>query len=224
MTEQTGPKDERRRPLSRERVLRAAVELADERGLAALSMRKLADRLGVEAMSLYHHVSNKDDMLDGMIDLVVEEIELPKPGDEWRTAMRSRAVSAHDVFARHEWAASLMESRTNPGHATLRYYDAVLGCLRRGGFPMALAAHAFSALDAYIYGFGMQEISLPFDGEEEVKEVAEALLEGFPVDLYPNLYEMIVDHALQPGYNYSDEFEFGLDLILDGFERLLVAE
>ena len=186
-------------------------------------MRKLADRLGVEAMSLYHHVSNKDDMLDGMVDLVVEEIELPKPGDEWRAAMRARAVSAHDVFSRHEWAASLMESRTNPGPATLRYYDAVLGCLRRGGFSMALAAHAFSALDAYIYGFGMQEISLPFDGEEEVKEVAEALLEGFPVDLYPNLYEMIVDHALQPGYNYAAEFEFGLDLILDGFERLLDA-
>jgi hypothetical protein len=117
-----------------------------------------------------------------------------------------------------------MESRTNPGPATLRYYDAVLGSLRGGGFSVELAAHAFSALDAYIYGFGLQEMSLPFEGEEEVKEVAEALLEGFPVDIYPNLYEMIVDHALQPGYNYSDEFEFGLDLILDGFERLLASE
>ena len=187
-------------------------------------MRKLAEKLGVEAMSLYYHVSNKDDILDGMIDTVVGEIELPETGADWRSAMRRRAISAHAVFSRHQWAASMMESRTNPGPATLRYYDAVLGSLRGGGFSVELAAHAFSALDAYIYGFGLQEMSLPFEGEEEVKVVAEALLEGFPVDLYPNLYEMIVDHALQPGYDYSAEFEFGLDLILDGFERLVASE
>ena len=210
---------EPRVPLSRERVLAEAVDIADEGGIDALSMRKLAQRLGVEAMSLYYHVSNKDDILDGMIDLVVGEIDLPEQGSDWKGAMRRRAISAHAAFARHPWSIALMESRSNPGPDALRYYDAVIGSLRGGGFSVPMAAHAFSVIDAYIYGFGLQEMSLPFDGEEEAHDVAGDLLEGFPTDIYPSLYELIVDHALQPGYDYAAEFEWGLDLILDALEQ-----
>jgi AcrR family transcriptional regulator len=207
-------------PLNRERVLRAAVALADEEGIESLTMRKLAQALGVEAMSLYYHVANKDDMLDGMIDIVVGEIDLPAKGVDWQVAMRRRAVSAHQVFSVHPWAGLLMESRTNPGPNSLQYYDSILGCLLEAGFPIAMAASAFSALDAYIYGFGLQEMSLPFDDEQEAADVAEELLEHFPADDYPSLFKMITDHVLQPGYDYAAEFEIGLDLILDGFARL----
>lgn len=213
------PAAEHRMALSRDRVLTEAVALADEAGIDALSMRRLAQRLGVEAMSLYHYVSNKDDMLDGMIDIVVGEVALPEHGGDWKPAMRRRALSAHAAFARHPWSIALMESRTNPGPASLRYYDAVLGSLRAGGFSVPMAAHAFSIIDAYIYGFGLQEMSLPFEGEEEAHEVAGNLLDGFPSDAFPSLYELIVDHAMKPGYDYSAEFEWGLDVILDGLER-----
>jgi AcrR family transcriptional regulator len=201
-------------------VLRAAVALADDDGIDSLTMRKLAQTLGVEAMSLYYHVANKDDMLDGMIDIVVGEIDLPAQGGNWKTEMRQRAISAHTVFGRHPWAGLLMESRTNPGPNSLHYYDSVLGCLLEAGFPIAVAASAFSALDAYIYGFGLQEMSLPFDDGQEAADVAAELLEHFPADDYPSLFKMITDHVLQPGYDYAAEFEIGLDLILDGFERL----
>ena len=207
--------------LDRDRVLEAAVALADESGIDALTMRKLADGLGVEAMSLYYYFSNKDEILDGMVDRIVGEIELPSPDDDWKTAMRTRAISAHDVFARHPWSIALMETRTNPGPAALQYYDAVIGCLRNAGFRIAMVAHAFSAIDAYIYGFSLQEQSLPFEDEHDVKDVAEDVLAQFPTDAYPNLAAMIFEHALQPGYRYADEFEWGLDLILDGLERLL---
>jgi len=216
---QPAPQD--RAPLDRDRILEAAVVIADESGLESLTMRKLAESLGVEAMSLYYHVSNKEDILDGMTDLVVSKIELPPRDNDWKAAMRLRAISAHDVFGRHPWAIALMDSRTNPGPAALRYFDAVIGCLREAGFPIAMVAHAFAAIDAYIYGFSMQEMSLPFENEHDVTEIAEDLLEQFPTDDYPNLAAMIVDHALQPGYNFADEFAFGLDLILDGFENLL---
>ena len=211
-------------PLTRERVLTEAVAMADETGIETLSMRKLAQRLGVEAMSLYYHVSNKDDILDGMIDIVVGEIELPERGSDWKHVMRRRAISAHAVFARHPWSIALMESRTNPGPAALRYYDAVIGGLRGGGFSVPMAAHAFSVLDGYIYGFGLQEMSLPFEGEEQAHDVAGDLLESFPIDEYPSLYELIVDHALQPGYDYAAEFEWGLDLILDALEQRIGSE
>lgn len=211
-------------PLTRERVLTEAVAMADETGIETLSMRKLAQRLGVEAMSLYYHVSNKDDILDGMIDIVVGEIELPERSSDWKHVMRRRAISAHAVFARHPWSIALMESRTNPGPATLRYYDAVIGSLRSGGFSVSMAAHAFSVLDGYIYGFGLQEMSLPFEGEEQAHDVAGDLLESFPIDEYPSLHELIVDHALQPGYDYAAEFEWGLDLILDALEQRTGSE
>jgi AcrR family transcriptional regulator len=213
------PAAEPRVPLSRERVLRTAVTLADERGLRSLTMRGLGQAVGVEAMSLYNHVASKDDLLDGMVDFVFGEIQLPTPGDDWKTAMRQRAISAREALSRHPWAIGLMESRTAPGPATLRHHDAVLGCLRNGGFSVALAAHAFSALDSYIYGFTLQETNLPFDTAEETEELARTILQQLPADQYPYLTELTLEHVLQPGYDYGDEFEYGLDLILDGLDR-----
>jgi AcrR family transcriptional regulator len=206
-------------PLTRERVLHAAVALADESGSESLSMRKLGEAVGVEAMSLYHHVANKEDLLDGMIDVVFGEIDLPAGGDDWKTAMRQRGVSARRVLSRHGWAIGFMESRSSPGPATLRHHDAVLGCLRDAGFSIELAAHAFSVLDSYIYGFALQERSLPFTTPEETAELAQDILADLPADAYPHLAELTAQHVLQPGYDYGNEFEFGLDLILDGLER-----
>ena len=206
-------------PLTRERVLHAAVALADESGSESLSMRKLGEAVGVEAMSLYHHVANKDDLLDGMIDVVFGEIELPSDGGDWMGAMRRRALSARRVLARHGWAIRFMESRTSPGPATLRHHDAVLGCLRHAGFSVQLAAHAFSVLDSYIYGFALQERSLPFDTPQRTAELAQEILARFPVDEYPHLAELTAEHVLQPDYDYGNEFAFGLDLIIEGLER-----
>ncbi len=183
-------------------------------------MRKLGKHLGVKAMSLYNHVANKDEILDGMVDLVVGEIDLPSEGQDWKAAMRQRAISARDVLSRHPWAATLMESRANPGPASLRYYDGMIGSLRGAGFSIQLAAHALSALDSYVYGFRLQEMSLPFDTPEDAADVSEHLLGMLPADDYPHLTEMIVEHALKPGYDYADEFAFGLDLILDALERV----
>jgi AcrR family transcriptional regulator len=213
------PRTKPRIPLSRERVLRSAVAFADQGGIASLSMRKLGDALGVEAMSLYNHVANKNELLDGMVDLVFSEIDLPSGGADWKTAMRQRAVSARQALSRHRWAIGLMESRASPGPATLRHHDAVIGSLRHAGFSIEMAAHAYSALDSYIYGFALQEASLPFDTEEETAEVAEMIFKQFPANEYPHLTELTVEHVLQPGYDYGNEFEFGLDLILDGLER-----
>ncbi|HEV2893403.1 MAG TPA: TetR/AcrR family transcriptional regulator C-terminal domain-containing protein [Actinomycetota bacterium] len=221
MATQTDP---RRAPLTRERVLAAAIDLADRDGIASLSMRKLAQELGVEAMSLYHHVANKDAILDGLIDLVFGEIDLPVGEADWKAAMRRRAISAREVLRRHPWATGLMESRSTPGPATLRHHDAVLGILRNAGFPLELAAHAYSLLDSYIYGFALQETSLPFNTPEETAEVAQAMMAEFPADAYPHLTEIAVEHVLQPGYSYASEYLFGLDLILDGLERLAGGE
>ncbi|MEE1930101.1 TetR/AcrR family transcriptional regulator C-terminal domain-containing protein [Streptomyces sp. TRM 70351] len=207
-----------RTPLTRERVLRTAVALADEAGAAALTMRKLAERLGVEAMSLYHHVANKDAILDGMVDTVFGEIELPSHDTDWKTAMRRRACSVREVLLAHRWALGLMDSRARPGPATLRHHDAVLGTLRRAGFSVVLAAHAFSVIDSYVYGFVLQELNLPFDGAGELAETADAILREMPADAYPHLAELITEHALRPGYAYADEFAFGLDLVLDGLD------
>ncbi|CAN5134526.1 TetR/AcrR family transcriptional regulator C-terminal domain-containing protein [soil metagenome] len=210
-------------PLSRERVLVAAIALADDNGIESLSMRKLADAVGLQAMSLYNHVANKGDLLDGMIDVVFSEIELPSGEDSWKTAMRQRAISVRTVLSRHRWAIGLMESRTSPGPATLRHHDAVIGCLRDAGFSLELAAHAYSLLDSYIYGFALQERGLPFDTPEETAALAQAILAQFPVDTYPRLAEFTFGHVLQPGYDYGNEYEFGLDLILDGVERAFEA-
>ncbi|MXM67365.1 TetR family transcriptional regulator [Streptomyces sp. HUCO-GS316] len=219
MTPRTGRDRAPRIPLSRQKVLEAAVALADESGLAALTMRKLGEAVGVEAMSLYTHVANKEDLLNGMIDVVFGEIDLPSGEADWKAAMRQRAISVRKVLSRHRWAIGLMESRRSPGPATLRHHDAVLGCLRRAGFSVALTAHAYSALDSYIYGFALQESSLPFDTPAETAELAEAILAQAPAEQYPHLAELTDEHVLRPGYDYGDEFEFGLDLILDGLQR-----
>jgi AcrR family transcriptional regulator len=216
-----GSSAEHRPPWTRERVLRAAMDLADHGGIESLSMRRLSQELGGAAMSLYNHVANKEDLLDGMIDAVFGEIELPSVGDSWKTAMRQRGISIRRVLSRHPWAIGLMESRTSPGPATLRHHDAVIGCLREAGFSVELAAHAFSVLDSYIYGFALQERSLPFRTPEETSALAQAILARFPVDEYPHLAELTVQHVLQPGYDYGNEYEFGLDLILDGLDRSL---
>ena len=219
MAPRTKPTTERI-PLSKERIMGAAVAFADQNGIASLSMRKLGEALGVEAMSLYNHVANKDELLDGMVDLVFSEIDLPSGGDDWKTAMRTRAQSARQALARHPWAIALMSSRTSPGPATLRHHDAVIGSLRTAGFSIDLAAHTFSALDSYIYGFALQEATLPLgETEEETAEVARMMVQQFPRELYPHLYEFTIEHILKPGYDYGAEFEFGLDLILDGLER-----
>jgi AcrR family transcriptional regulator len=220
MAAETGRDAEQPRvPLSRERVLRTAIALADQGGVESLTMRRLGQELGVEAMSLYNHVANKDDMLDGMVDVVFSEIGLPPRDVDWRAAMRDRAISARDVLTRHPWAIGLMDSRSTPGTATLRHHDAVIASLRGAGFSIELAAHAFSLLDSYIYGFALQQISLPFSGSEEAAEVAGNILRQIPADEYPHLTELALEHAMKPGYDYPNEFEFGLDLILDGLER-----
>ncbi|MCU1485826.1 MAG: putative TetR family transcriptional regulator [Actinomycetia bacterium] len=205
--------------LSRERVLAAAIALADGTGIESLSMRKLGEALGVEAMSLYNHVANKVDLLDGMVDVVFTEIELPTPGTPWRPAMRARAASARAALARHPWATPLMQSRTTPGPATLRHHDAVIGAFRAAGFSVPLTAQAMSVVDAYVYGFALQEASLPFETGEQTAELAQAILAQHAADEYPHLTELTLEHVLQPGYDYGDEFELGLDLILDGLER-----
>jgi AcrR family transcriptional regulator len=207
-----------RRPLSRKRVLRAAIAHADRYGLEELSMRKLAEVLRVAPMALYRHVANKDDLIDAMIDVVFSEIEPPAREANWKPAMRQRAIGVRDALLRHRWAVGLMESRAHPGPANLRHHDAVLGNLRASGFSVEMAAHAYSVLDSYIYGFALTKMNLPFDTGSEVVEVAENMLEPFPAGTYPNLVEFITDHAMKPGYSYGDEFEYGLDLILDGLE------
>ncbi|MGH3636642.1 MAG: TetR/AcrR family transcriptional regulator C-terminal domain-containing protein [Mycobacterium sp.] len=208
-----------RTPLNREKILRAALALADANGIESLSMRKLGETVGVEAMSLYNHVPGKADLLNGLIDLVFSEIELPSAEVDWRAAMYERAIAVRAVLSRHRWAIGLMESRTKPGPATLRHHDAVLGCLRQAGFPIALAAHAYALLDSYIYGFALQEASLPFDTGDDTAELAQAILAQFPVGEYPNLAEFTFEHVLQPGYDYGSEYEYGLNLILDGLDK-----
>ena len=199
--------------------MRAAMVLADKRGLEALTMRNLGQELGVEAMSLYNHVANKDDIIDGIVDLVFSEIALPSARSHWKAAMRGRAISAHEALLRHSWAPRLMQSRTRPGPATLRHHDSVLGSLRNAGFTLVMAAHAVSVIDGYVYGFALQQINLPLQSREQVAEVGQNILLQLAGE-YPHLAEMITDHAMKPGYDYAEEFEFGLDLILDGLERL----
>ena len=210
---------EPRRRLNRERVLEAAIAHADTVGLEALTMRTLAEMLDVAPMALYRHVANKEDLIDAMVDVAFSEIGLSAGGADWRTAMRERAIALRDVLLRHRWAIGLMESRRSPGPANLRHHDAVLGKLRAAGFDLEMAAHAYSLLDSYIYGFALTKMNLPFETSADVVAVSQNMLEPFPANEYPNLVEFITGHAMQPGYDYGDEFEYGLDLILEGLER-----
>ena len=207
-------------PLSRERVLGAALALVDTGGHEALSMRNLGKQLDVEAMSLYKHVANKEDILDGLVDIVFGEIAVPSPGEaDWKGALRRRAISVREALNRHRWAVGLMEGRLVPGPASLRHHDAVMGCLREAGFPFRAAVHALSVMDAYIYGFALQEKNLPFERPDQVSEVMEIQRRHVPdMDDYPYLVEVATEMA-EAGYDYATEFEFGLDLILDALER-----
>ncbi len=208
----------RRRPLSRDRVLRAAIRLADEGSLESVSMRKLGQVLRVEAMSLYKHVANKDDILDGIADLVVGDFEVPSGDVDWQTAVRRSAISAHQTLFRHPWASSLIESRLNAGPARRRYLDAMIGVLAAAGFPMPIVIRAIMALDSHTYGFVLQEMAWSFD-TENAPEMAAAFARSLPAGEYPNLLAMAEMTATAPG-GASVDFEFGLDLILDGLERL----
>jgi len=206
--------------LNRDRVLAAAMEVADESGVGAVTMRAVASKLGVEAMSLYNHVANKDDILDGMVDLVVAEVDLPADVEDWREAMRRRAVSAHRVFGAHPWVPVLLDSRESSGPAGLRYFDWVLGTLFGAGFSMEGAMRAFSLLDAYIYGFGIQQFNYTAMSDATPEERAEMLLAFIPPEQFPSLHRM-ASHAMQVGYDAEADFSFGLEVILEGLERIL---
>jgi AcrR family transcriptional regulator len=211
--------------LSRERVLHTAFDLAAREGIEALTMRKLADELGVGAMSLYHYVPNKEKLLDGMVDIVFGEIEPPPAGVEWRTAMRRRAHSTREVLNRHRWAIGLMESRATPGPASLRLHDAVLGCLREAGFSIELTIQAYSVLDAYLYGFALQEKTVPFEDAEGAAAVAAEQARrfaGLETEL-PYLAEVVAGHVAEVGYDFAAAFEYGLDLLLDALEARRTA-
>jgi AcrR family transcriptional regulator len=210
---------EERPRLSRERVLEAAMAVADEGGIDALTIRSLAQSLGVKPMSVYYYVANKDEILDGIVDLVFSQIELPTADGDWRAEIHRRAHSARRVLRAHPWAIGLMESRTSPGPATLRHHDSVIATLRGAGFSHALTAHAYALLDSYTYGFALQEVGLPFEGSDSVGEIAEPIMERFATGDYPHLTEMATDYYLQPGYDFGNEFGWGLDLILEALTR-----
>jgi AcrR family transcriptional regulator len=215
MLKPTNETSKERPPLSRERVLRGAIAVADSAGVRALTIRSLAAELGVTPMSVYYYVANKSEILDGIVDEVFSEIELP-PGDgDWRSEIHRRARSARQVLNRHPGAIALLESRKTPGPATLRHHDAMIGTLRNAGFSVEMTAHAYALLDSYVYGFAIQEAALPFDGPESATRVTEPIMEQFPAGEYPHLVEMATEYILQPGYDFGNEFEFGLNVILD---------
>ncbi|WP_285114876.1 TetR/AcrR family transcriptional regulator C-terminal domain-containing protein [Leifsonia sp. fls2-241-R2A-40a] len=208
--------------LSADRVIDAAIELADREGLEGLSMRALAQGFGVVPMALYKHVANKDDLLDGMVDRVWAEVEAPQPELGWREAMRRRSISLRAAMLRHRWAVGMMEARMRPGLSNLHQHNAMMGCLRLSGFSFRTTVHVTSVLDAYVYGFALQEKTLPFGTPEESGEVAAQKLEATPPEFaqhFPHLLEVVSELA-RSGYDYDEEFLTGLDLILDGVERL----
>ena len=219
------PATEPRAQLSRERVLQTAVAFADRHGLEALSMRKLGEELGAGAMSLYHYVPNKEHLLDGMIDIVFSEIEPPSTEVDWKTAMRNRAISTREALRRHPWAIGEMEGRTDHGTANLRLHNDVLGCLRAAGFSLEMTVHAYSVQDAYIYGFALQERDRSPETSDDFAAVAEEQMHQYEAVLadYPHLVEVVGGYVAKSGYDYATEFVFGLDLILDGLERLREA-
>lgn len=200
-------------------MLEGAVAIADADGITALTIRSLAQHLGVKPMSLYYYVANKSEILDAIVDVIFTEIDLPSGDGGWRSQIRVRANSMRSVLRRHSWAIGLLESRTSPGPATLRHHDAMLGTLRRAGLSVPMTAHAYAVIDSYVYGFALQEAALPFDGPNTAAEAAVPMMEQFSDGEYPYLAELATEHVLQPGYDFADEFDFGLDLILDALSR-----
>jgi AcrR family transcriptional regulator len=205
-------------PLSRDRIARVAVALAEAEGIDGVSMRKLASGLGAGPMSLYRHFANKEKLLDAMVDIVFAEIYTPAMGANWKGELRKRGLSAREALRRHSWANGLMETRMHPGDASATHHNATMGCLREAGFPFREAVHAYNLLDSYTYGFAMQEKALPFKTPEESAEMAVTTVGERGSD-YPYLAEVVTEFATSGGYDYTEEFEFGLDFILDGLER-----
>ena len=210
-----------RAPLNRERTLSVALAVADQEGIEAVTMRRLARELGVEAASLYHHVRGKEQILDGLVEAVASKIDLPKSSADWRRSVRERAQHTRATLRDHPWAVSLMASRTSPGPATLRLLETGIRCFREGGFPVALTAHAISTVDSYVHGFVLQEVNLPFRDESQLAAMTEAIMETFPAAEFPYLFELTREHVLRPGYDYGKEFDSGLEVVLDGVAALL---
>ncbi len=209
--------------LNASRVIEGAVALADEIGIDGFTIRRLATTLDVKPMTIYHHVPNKEAIIDGMVDYVFDQVDLPPTDVGWRTAILCRSRSLRGVLAVHRWAPPLMESRTSPGPATLRHHDAVIGCFLNGGFSFEMTAHAYAVVDSYLYGYALQEANLPATSGEEMAELATSMAEQMPMDAYPHLAEFTAEVVLQPGYDFADEFEFGLGLILDGLAARAVG-
>lgn len=204
--------------LTPERVIEGAVRLADRIGVDALTIRKIAEEIDVKPMTIYHHVPNKESIIDGMVDQVFTEITLPPEDVSWREAILLRSNSMRSALAAHPWAAPLMETRTSPGPATLAHHDAVLGCFRRAGFSLELTAHAYALVDSFLYGFALSEATLPATGGDEMTELAGEIMEQMPADVYPHLTEFTLEHVMQPGYDFGNSFDVALTLILDGLE------
>lgn len=219
-----GSPPKKRKLITHKKIISAAISVADKAGVEGLSMRSIAKKLGIEAMSLYNHVKNKDEILDQIVDKIFSEIKWDQSNKSWRESMTERAISTREVLKKHPWAVTILESRKNPGPTTLAHHDAVIGCLRKAGFSLPLTAAAFSALDSYIFGFVMSEQSLPFESDEEVAILAEQMLSQFPKDAFPNLYEFTADYVFKPGYSYKKEFLNGLDLLLDSLESRFSSE
>ena len=206
--------------LTRESVVAAAMDLADRGGITALTMRSLAKHVGVEAMSLYHHLPNKEALLDAMVDRVYAGIDLPTPDGDWRSGLRRRSESVREVLLRHPWALPLMESRRAPGPANLAYHEANIACLRAAGFAPAQVAHAYAVIDAFVYGFVLQELSLPFDPDEAPADLVEEIFAPIEEGALPHITELAMEHVARPDYAFANEFAPGLALVLDGIARL----
>ena len=219
MSQPTSGSTRERVSLSRDRVLAAAITVADAGGIGALTIRTLAQELGAKPMSVYHYVANKDEIVDGIVDLVYAEIDLPVPGGDWRPEMRRRANSARRVLANHPWATPLLQSRLNPGPATLRHHNAFIATLRAAGFSVELTAHAFALIDSYVFGFALSENALPIHGPDSVADTAASMMHFFDAEAYPALLEFTTEHIMRPDYDFGEEFDYGLDLILDGLAR-----
>lgn len=203
--------------LGRESLIQAAVALADAEGFESCSIRKIAEKLGAAPMALYRHVASKEDLLDGMVDVVFSEMYPPAIGGNWKTELRTRGISARAALQRHPWAVGLMENRMHPGRASAAHHNATMGCLREAPFSFRDAVHAYNMLDSYTYGFALQEQTIPFETPEESAEMAKITV-GERGDEYPYLAEVVMELG-KKGYDYTEEFEFGLDLILDALER-----
>lgn len=205
--------------IDRDRVLEAALAVADESGTAGLTMRAVAQRLGTSPMAIYHYVATKDELLDGIVDRVFAEIDPPSPDGPWREEISRRMGSARDALRRHPWAIGLMESRTTPGEASMSRHEATLATLRQNGFSVAAAAHAYALIDSFTYGFALQEATLPVEEPEDFGELARDMVATFQ-GAYPYMAEIATEHVMLPGYDFGDEFDIGRDLVLDALETL----